>query len=109
LLVVTDPAPAAAKIPETCTPECPPTFRVTGVPTWLVPLSKIVNVTLTGESSGLNTPTFVRNVPTPLVAGVFRIDVNTVVGCASEFFNPGMNIPTEFCGLVEYNRLVTTS
>ena len=82
--------------------------RVTGLPTWLVPLSKIVTVMLDGPSSGLKKPTLVRKVPTP-VPGLFRIEVRTVVACASDSSRPGMNMPTEFCGAVENRRLVTTS
>ena len=95
---VTRPAwPAALKIPETWAPEWPGTERVTGAPTWAPPL-KIVNVTSTAESSRLNTPTLVRK---PALGPPLRIEVRTVVGCASEFLRPGMNMPTVGVGAVE--------
>jgi hypothetical protein len=43
---------------------------------------------------------FVRNAP-------FASCVRTATGCASEFFSPGMNIPTVGIGAVENSRLVT--
>ena len=44
--VTNDPCPATSKIRVDLDARVPGTLRVTGLPTWLVPSSKIVNVTL---------------------------------------------------------------
>ena len=91
----------------TCSPEWPESVRVTGLPSWLVPKSKIVKVRFAAPSPGLNAPTLVRK--PVVVPGSWRIEVKTVVACASDESRPGMNMPTLFSGAVEKSRLVTTS
>ncbi len=90
--------PAAVKMPETWTPDLPPTERVTGSP-WGAPSPpKIAKVAVTGESPGLKRPTLVRN---PAPEPPLRIEVRTVRSRAEEAVRPGMYIPTVGTGEVE--------
>src|ERR1700687_856762 len=98
------PTPAASKIPEICTPECAGTERETGTPRRFLSASKIVKVTCAVTSSGLKTPTFVRNPVGGVVPGLCRIEVSTETEYALDAGSPGMNIPTEFNGEVENRR-----